>query len=87
MFNLYFKNERLVVNIFICMGCVLCMYFISYKIVCNFFNKLIIDFFKCYLIRYVIIRFYVIVRCYDDKIERYFMESINNIFFKIKFYI
>lgn len=86
MFNLHFKNERPVVNTSICMGRVLCTYFISYKTACNSPHKSTTDFFKCYPTRYVTIRLHAIARRHDDKTERHFMESINNIFFKIKFH-
>lgn len=43
-------------------------------------------FFKCYPTRYVTIRLHAIARRHDDKTERHFMQSINNIFFKIKFH-
>lgn len=86
MFNLHFKNEKLEVNTSICMGRVLCTYFISYKTACNSPHKSTTDFFKCYPTRYVTIRLHAIARRHDDKTERHFMESINNIFFKIKFH-
>lgn len=86
MFNLHFKNERPEVNTSICMGRVLCTYFISYKTACNSPHKSTTDFFKCYPTRYVTIRLHAIARRHDDKTERHFMESINNIFFKIKFH-
>lgn len=69
------------------MGRVLCTYFISYKTACNSPHKsTTVFFFLCYPTRYVTIRLHAIARRHDDKTERHFMQSINNIFFKIKFH-
>lgn len=68
------------------MGRVLCTYFISYKTACNSPHKSTTVFFLCYPTRYVTIRLHAIARRHDDKTERHFMQSINNIFFKIKFH-